>query len=145
MKNLLNTSIACAIVLTTCYSCSIEPIETNPIETSLETEDLAAFQDVQDPCVDQDPQARITNNGTTPVTLEIANMEGTILHTVTDLAPGNVSGYLTFAPDSMMFSITKGFTGVGDEKVTHEMTTCMSYDMEIGPDNNLIPSAPVNL
>lgn len=145
MKNLLNKAIASAIVLTTCFNCSTESIESNQLETSFVTEEPTLFQDTQDPCVDQDPRARISNNGSTSVTLEIANLEGTILHTVADLSPGNVSGFLTFAPDNMVFIVTKGTTGVADEKVTYDMTSCMSYDMEIGPDNNLTSSTPVNL
>lgn len=145
MKNLLNYAIAFAIVTTTCLSCSVEQVEIEATETALDFEQPAVSFDVMDPCDNQDPQARITNNGTTSVTLEIANMEGTILHTVTDLAPGNASGYLTFAPDTIIFSVTKSVTGVGDDKVSHEMTTCMSFDMEVGPDNVLLPSVPFAL
>lgn len=149
MKNLLNKAIACAIVMTTCFNCSVEPIENNqfemPLKASLETEEIQVSQDIQDPCSGQDPQARITNNGTTTVTLEIANMEGTILHTVADLAPGAVSGYLTFAPDDIIFNVSKDAINVMDEKVSHNMSTCMSFDMEVGADNNLVPSNPINL
>lgn len=145
MKNLLKRAIVCAIVMTTCFNCSDEPIENNQFESSFETENPLAFQDSQDPCADQDPQARLTNNGTSEVTLEIANMDGTMLHTVEDLAPGDSSGYLTFAPDNIIFNVTKTAFGVGDDKIIFEMDTCMSFDMEVGADDNLIPSTPVNL
>ena len=145
MKNLLKHAIACAIVMTTCFNCSDESIENNQFEASYETENPTAFQDTLDPCTTQDPQARLTNNGTSAVTLQIANLDGTILHTVANLAPGNASGYLTFAPDNIIFNVTKSTIGVGDEKVIYEMNTCMSFDMEVGTDDNLMPSTPITL
>lgn len=145
MKNLLNLAIACAVVTIICFSCSNEPIETSQFEMPLEADAPTTFFEMLDPCSEQDPRARITNNGTTTVTLQIATIEGTILHTVADLAPGAVSGYLTFAPNEIIFDISKDDINVVDEKVTHTMETCMSYDIEVGADNNLVPSSPVNL
>ncbi|WP_299336759.1 hypothetical protein [uncultured Psychroserpens sp.] len=136
MKNLLKNAIACAIVITTCFSCSVE---------SIEEQQLLDNQIAQDPCADQDPQARITNNGTIAVTLQIATIDGTILHTVQDLAPGNTSSYLSFASGDIIFNVIKNTTGVSDNKVVFAMDQCMSYDMEIDSNNDLLPNTPVNL
>jgi len=144
MKNLLKSTIAFAIVMTTCFNCSVEPIETTLLEDSLLLED-STTPETQDPCSNQDPQARITNNGTIAITLEIATIDGTILHTVQDLGPGNVSGYLTFSPGDIVFNVSKNTTGISDEKVMYTMNQCMSYDIEVAPDNNLTSSLPVNL
>ena len=90
MKNLLRSIIAFAII-STCYNCTVESDENVLLEDTLIT--ASTFNSNPPPCSNQDPQARITNNGTISVTLEIATLDGTILHTVADLAPGNVSGY----------------------------------------------------
>ncbi len=142
MKNLLKT-IALAIVVSTWCNCSVESLDGAPIEGSVIS--AATLNTNPPPCSDQDPQARITNNGTVPITLEIATGDGTILHTVADLAPGNVSGYLTFAPGEIIFNVEKNASGESDEKLFYTMNLCMSFDIEVAPDNNLTNSTPVNL
>lgn len=142
MKNLLRSIIAFAII-STCYNCTVESDENVLLEDTLIT--ASTFNSNPPPCSNQDPQARITNNGTISVTLEIATLDGTILHTVADLAPGNVSGYLTFAPGDIIFNVEKNTTGESDEKQIYTMNQCMSFDIEVAPDNNLTNSTPVNL
>ncbi len=142
MKNLLQSIVAFAII-STCYNCTVESYDDAPTEDALVSE--ATLNSNPPPCSDQDPQARITNNGTIPITLEIATVDGTILHTVADLAPGNISGYLTFAPGDIIFNIEKNTTGESDEKLFYTMGQCMSFDIEVAPDNNLTNSTPVNL
>nr|WP_321235082.1 hypothetical protein [uncultured Psychroserpens sp.] len=144
MKNLLKYTIACAIVMTTCYSCSVESIENEQLETAIVLED-STLPNTQDPCTGQDPQARITNNGTILVTLQIATIDGTVLHTVQDLAPGNSSSYLMFAEGDIIFNISKNTTGLSDEKVVYTMGECMSFDIEVDTDNNLTTAVPINL
>ncbi|MCD2258770.1 hypothetical protein [Psychroserpens luteolus] len=140
MKNLLKNAIACAIVMTTCFNCSVESIESDQFDNS-----ILENQNTQDPCSDQDPQARITNNGTVSITLQIANIDGTLLHTVSNLAPGDASGYLTFSADDIIFNVSKNTTGISDEKVVYTMDQCMSFDMEVDVDNYLTSSTPQNL
>ncbi|WP_047546497.1 hypothetical protein [Psychroserpens sp. Hel_I_66] len=140
MKNLLNNTIACAIVMTTCFNCSYETIENEPLEES-----LLIIAEAQAECVEQDPQARITNNGTITISLQIASIDGTILHNIGNIAPGDASGFLTFAPDDIIFNVSKNTTGVSDEKVSYTMGQCMSFDMELGADNALVPSSPEDL
>jgi len=125
--------------MATCFNCSVESIETEQLEQSLLT--------VPTPleCSNQDPQARITNNGTVAVTLQIVTIDGTILHTVTNLAPGNASGFLTFAAADIIFNVSKNTTGISDEKVVYTMDQCMSFDMEVDTDNYLTNSVPENL
>ena len=139
MKNLLNNAIACAIVMTTLFSCSNESIENNQIEEALL--DTPSTEN----CFNQDPQARITNNGTISIKLQIVSTDGTILHTVDNIMPGDASGFLTFAPDDIIFNISKNTTGLQDDKVVHTMDLCMSFDMELGTDNYLVAGSPENL
>lgn len=142
MKKLLQSIVAFAIILT-CYTCTTDSYNDAPLEDAVIT--ASTFNSNPPPCSNQDPQARITNNGTIPITLEIATIDGTILHTVADLAPGNVSGYLTFAPGDIIFNVEKNLTGTSDEKLFYTMNQCMSFDLEVAPDNNLTNSTPVNL
>nr|WP_321222795.1 hypothetical protein [uncultured Psychroserpens sp.] len=145
MKNLLTNAIACAIVMTSLFSCSVESIENEQLEEALLTTTDTVVTPNTESCIDQDPQARITNNGTITLTLQIASTDGTILHTVENIAAGTSSGYLTFAPDEVVFNIVKNTTGIQDDKVVFTMGQCMSYDMVVGADNNLIAGAPVSL
>ena len=138
MKNLLKNAIAYAIVLTTCYNCSVESIELEQFQES-------QFETPNIQCTNQDPQARLTNNGTVDITLQIVTIDGVILHTVQDLAPGLSSGYLTFASGDIIFNVSKNTTGIDDEKVVHTMNQCMSFDIEVGTDNYLTGSVPQNL
>jgi hypothetical protein len=140
MKNLLKNAIACAIVMTTLFSCSYESIENNELEES-----LLVTPNAPEECLNQDPQARITNNGTISITLQIASTDGTILHTVNNITAGSSSGFLTFAPDEVVFNIEKNTTGIQDDKVVFTMDQCMSYDMVLGTDNNLVAGSPENL
>ena len=143
MKNLLKNAIACAIVMSTLFNCSVESIE------SIENESLeASAPESSNPlfdCSGQDPQARITNNGTISITLQIASIDGTVLHTVDNLAAGSASGFLTFAPDEIIFNISKNTTGIQDDKVVFVMDQCMSFDMVLGADNYLVAGSPENL
>ncbi|WP_298901649.1 hypothetical protein [uncultured Psychroserpens sp.] len=140
MKNLLKNAIACAIVMTTCFNCSVESIENEQFENV-----IPENQNTQDVCENQDPQARITNNGTISITLEIATTDGVVLQTAQDLAPGTSSSYLTFEANDIIFNVVKNATGFNDEKVVHTMNQCMSFDMEVGIDNYLISSSPEDL
>jgi len=140
MKNLLKNAIACAIVTSALFSCSVESIENELLESSFE-----ATSEPQFDCSGQDPQARITNNGTISITLQIASIDGTILHNVENIAAGSASGFLTFAPEEVIFNISKNTTGIQDDKVVFMMDQCMSFDMELGADNYLVAGTPVNL
>lgn len=140
MKNLLKNAIACAIVMTTLFNCSNESIENDQME-----EALLDNSNMQLDCLNQDPQARITNNGTITITLQIASIDGTILHNVGNIMPGNSSGFLTFAPDDIIFNVSKNTTGIQDDKVIFTMDQCMSFDMELGVDNYLVSGMPMSL
>ncbi|MBR9914615.1 MAG: hypothetical protein GYB32_07275 [Algicola sp.] len=145
MKNLLKHAIACAIVFTSCFNCSVESLQDEPTDVNNAIESSTVTQAFDPVCDAQDPQARITNNGTIAVTLEIATSEGIVLHTVSNLSPGNASSYLAFAADDIIFNVIKNTTGVTDEKVVYTMDQCMSFDIEVGSDNYLIETVPVNL
>ena len=143
MKNLLKNAIACAIVMSLLVNCSVESVEI--MDSELLEQSAPMLLEVLMVCADQDPQASITNNGTIPVTFEILTLDGTILHTIPNIAPGNSSGYLTFAPDEIVFNISKNTTGLQDDKIIFVMNHCMSFDLELGFDNYLVAATPYDL
>ncbi|WP_204345044.1 hypothetical protein [Psychroserpens algicola] len=145
MKNLLKYTILCAVVMTTCFNCSVESIENEQFEESFLLENAIAPNSQNPPCSGVDPQARITNNGSVVVTLQIATAEGVVLHTVQDLAPGNSSSYLMFAEGNVIFNVEKNTTGLRDEKVVYTMNQCMSFDLEVDTDNYLTDATPESL
>jgi hypothetical protein len=143
MKNLLKNALACAVVMSLFVNCTVESVET--MNSELLKQSTPTLFEVLTVCVDQDPQASITNNGTIPVTFEILTLDGTILHTIPNIAPGNSSGYLTFAPDEIVFNISKNTTGLQDDKIVFVMNQCMSFDLELGATNYLVAGTPYAL
>ncbi|MFT6731442.1 MAG: hypothetical protein ACJA1H_002783, partial [Glaciecola sp.] len=137
MKNLLKNAIACAIVMSMLFSCSYESIETEQTEAFLQEAPSS-----QADCLDQDPQAGITNNGTISINLQITSIDGTILHNIENIAAGSSSGFLTFAPSEVIFNISKNTTGIQDDKVVFTMDQCMSFNMVLGADNYLVAGSP---
>ena len=137
MKTYLTKAIACAIVLTTCFSCSIEPID-NPQSITITSE-----ESLLDPCTGVNPTARLTNNGDVNFDLEIYTIDGILLNHEYNIAPGSASTWKSFVPGETMFSVTN--STYEDEKVIYTMNTCMEFDMEIGVDNKLTSATPVTL
>ena len=136
MKNLLKNAIASAIVMSMLFNCSVESIESEQEQLLFQT------PNAQNDCADEDPQARVTNGGTIAITFQISTLDGTVLHLVENIAPGNSSGFLTFAPDDIVFNISKNTTGIQDDKVVFTMNQCMSFDMVLGADNYLAAGSP---
>ena len=70
MKNLLK-AIACAIVVFTCYNCSVESAATIQEESLLSQEDVIDLEVPEVLCTSQDPQAILTNNSLVAVDFEV--------------------------------------------------------------------------
>lgn len=137
MKNLLRT-IASAILLLALLNCTSETLDTNE-SALLETE---AQADVN-ACVGANPEARITNNGTVPIDLDILDVDGNVVGFVYNLAPGNTSNWLSFLPGEILFAVSNDF--FEDEKVVYTMTTCMIFDMEVDGTNALTSAVPESI
>lgn len=140
MKRLL-IFVAAATMALTSFNCSVEPVDYIEQEINL-SEDEISFE-TNDPCVGSNPEARITNNGTVPMNLDILDDSGNVVGFVHNLLPGNTSSWISFPPGEVMFSVSNDF--VEDEKVIYEMTTCMIFDMEVDPDNKLTSAEPQNI
>ncbi len=140
MKRLL-IPLAVATIAISAFNCSVEPLDFSPQEISVYLEDISL--DANDPCVGSNPEARITNNGTVPMNLDILDENGNVVGFVYNLLPGNTSTWISFPPGEIMFSVSNDF--VEDEKVIYEMTTCMIFDMEVAPDNKLTSAEPQSI
>jgi len=140
MKHLLRT-VACATMVLTLFNCTVDPVEYNDAELLLTEENITA--EVNDPCDGDNPEARITNNGTVPIDLDILNENNEVVGFVHNLLPGNTSIWLTFPPGDLLFSVSNDF--VQDEKVVYSMSTCMIFDMEVDIDNLLTEAEPESI
>lgn len=140
MKNLLKT-IALAICISTCFSCSVEPLDSSNPELNSTEE----FQESADAnmCAGEDPEVRITNNGTVAINLHVLNDADATVASVTNLLPGEVSSWLSFETGEMLFSVSND--QVQDIKVVYMMDTCMIFDMEVNSDNELTSATPEQL
>ena len=143
MKNLFMHVLTCAVSMTVICSCTTESIES--LDNDIESEVVLEATDIQTDCEGEDPQAQLTNNGTVPIMLEIATIDGTFLHVVENIAPGTTTSLFTFSPDEIIFNVSKNTTGIQDDKVVFVMDACTRYDMVVGPDNYLVAGAPTSL
>ena len=142
MKNLLKM-IAFAILLITLYNCTSEPLSNSDqdqfIIEDIVIEDIEASSDANN-CIGDNPEARITNNGSVPIDLDIFNENGDLIGFVHNLAPGNTSNWIIFPPGDILFAVSNDT--YEDEKVIYTMTTCMIFDMEFESNNSLSNQTP---
>ena len=139
MKTYLTKIIACAIIISTCFSCTVEPVSNDVINPEINSSDLT----LADPCNGNNPRARLTNNGSINFDLEILTLDGILLNHEYNITPGSSTSWLHFVPGEVIFSVTN--TSIEDEKLVYEMLTCMEFDMEIDIDNKLTDAEPIQL
>ena len=135
MKNLLR-NIASAILLLALLNCTSEPlgnVDPEILETQIALDAVS--------CVGTDPEARITNNGTVPIDLDILNMDGDVLGFAHNLAPGETSIWISFPEGEILFAVSNDF--FEDEKVVYTMNICLTFDMEVDGSNTLTSAVPI--
>ncbi|NNC70278.1 MAG: hypothetical protein HKN90_05570 [Flavobacteriaceae bacterium] len=130
MKNLLNLSMVLAILLISA-SCTNELIEQE--DMNLEAERITS-------CSSQNPKARITNNGSDDVDLEIFDESGTLLGAAYDVEPGTVSSWKSFSAGVIEFKIS---TAISVKSIVIDMGTCTGYDVTIDANNHLDTDQPI--
>ena len=138
MKNLLKT-IAFAVVVFTCYNCSVESADTNQDESLSSQEELASFQAQEVLCSSQDPQAILTNNSLLPTDFEVFDQFGLLITHAYGVPVGDVSPALTF-PDGVITFIVS--TSVSIKEIKIDMGNCMIYEVEIDENNQLDTDVP---
>jgi hypothetical protein len=88
-------------------------------------------------CKNEDPRARIVNNGTQKASVQIKTSNGNTVN-INNVDPGTSSEFSSYAPGTVMFTIT--VAGTNYEK-TVEMLECFEYDIAID-QNNVVTSTP---
>ena len=88
-------------------------------------------------CKNEDPRARIINNGTNKASVQIKTSDGNTVN-INNVDPGTSSEYASYAPGTVTFTIT--VNGNNYEK-TVDMLECYEYDIAID-ENNVVTSTP---
>jgi hypothetical protein len=84
-------------------------------------------------CKNEDPRARIINNGTNKASVQIKTSNGNTVN-INNVDPGTSSDYSSYAPGNVTFTIT--VNGNNYEK-TVDMQECFEYDIAIDQNNNI--------
>lgn len=141
MKNLLK-AIACAIVVSTCYNCSVESTETVQENSQFSQEEITSIEVPEIQCVAQDPQAILTNNSLIPANFEVFDQFGLLMTHAYGVPAGNVSPTLTF-PDGMTTFVVS--TSSSTKEIKIDMGNCMVYEVEIDENFQLDTDVPNQL
>jgi len=149
MKYLLKY-FALTVLVFTFFNCAVEPMEflegsTNSIVEEIENSalgDRANTVATDSSFNNQDPKARIVNNGTVNVDLEIYDADGNIVGRKYGVGPGEHSDWMEFSCGETTFLVS---TGSSDKLVVLDMGTCMIYDMEVGSNNQMVSDQAVQL
>ncbi len=92
----------------------------------------------KDKCDGENPEARLVNNGTTSIDVQIKTSGGNT-ENINNIAKGTESAYRSFAPGQVVFTITpKGLPLVVD---TVYMDHCYTYDITLNSENKVVTTA----
>ena len=88
-------------------------------------------------CKDEDPSARIINNGTENASVQIKTSGGSTIN-INNVAPGAASEYASYVPGVVTFTIT-----VSNKEYVETVTMeeCFKYDIAIDSKNNITTTA----
>ena len=84
-------------------------------------------------CKGEEPRARISNNGTVSVDVQIKTSDGNTVN-INNVAPGTTSEFKNYAAGEVTFTIV--VNKVTAEK-TIPMSDCFEYDISIDANNNI--------
>lgn len=90
-------------------------------------------------CRDEDPAARIINNGTQKASVQIKTSAGNTVN-INNVDPSTSSPYSSYAAGQITFTIV--VNSISYVKIV-DMTNCFYYDIAIDASNN-ITSTPIN-
>ena len=89
--------------------------------------------------VNEDPRARIINNGTEKASVQIKTSGGNTVN-INNVDPGTSSTYSSYASGQVTFTIT---VKIVDYVKTFDIGKCYDYDIAIDGNNN-ITSTPID-
>ncbi|WP_123776004.1 hypothetical protein [Brumimicrobium aurantiacum] len=85
-------------------------------------------------CNDDDPLARIANNGTSTANLQITASNGDVV-SITELEKGTISSEKVYSVGTTILNGTIENEQISD---TFELSTCTAYDITINSDNEIV-------
>lgn len=136
MKYLLK-KISLATVILLISSCSVESIESEPIEEIV----LNSLT-----CVDANPEARFINNGTIAFDFKIYDSNMVLLGDFQNVAPGSTTNWTSFDEGEVLFSLQQTLTsGVSDQKLETTLNNCSTLDVIMGSNNSLLENSPIDI
>lgn len=86
-------------------------------------------------CKNEDPRARIINNGTDVTSVQIMTSGGNT-ENINNIAVGTTSDYRSYAPGNVVFTVSVGNNAPIVKTVA--MEDCYEYNIEIGANNTVI-------
>lgn len=90
-------------------------------------------------CKNEDPRARIINNGTEKASVQIKTSGGNTVN-INNIDPGTSSDYSSYAPGLVTFTIT---VSNSTYEKAFDLGECFDYDIAIDASNN-ITSLPID-
>jgi len=90
-------------------------------------------------CKNENPRARIINNGTDKASVQIQTSGGNTVN-INNIETGTSSAYSSYAPGQVQFTIT---VSSNNYVKTFNMAECFDYDIAIDASNN-INSTPID-
>ena len=88
-------------------------------------------------CKNENPRARILNNGTDKASVQIKTSAGNTVN-INNVDPGTASAYSSYAAGQIVFTIT--VKTINYEKAFN-MGQCFDYDIAIDANNNITSTA----
>lgn len=84
-------------------------------------------------CRNEDPSARIVNEGTIKASVQIQTSNGNTVN-INNVQPGTSSDYASYAPGNCKFTVSVGSANAVE---TIDMYQCYNYDIIIDGNNNI--------
>jgi hypothetical protein len=91
-------------------------------------------------CRNEEPRARIVNNGTDKVSVQIMTTGGNTVN-INNILPGTASAYASYAPGSVQFTIA--FQSHPDTTVSVAMLECWEYEIVVDASDH-VSSTPTD-
>lgn len=139
MKN-LKLGTFCVLMSFLFFNCSTEAIDSET-QNLVQTESISSdFPETN--CANQEPIARLLNNGSLHFDLEIFDEEGQLLYSVYNIHPGTSTDWVDLPVGQITFNVSNSNSS---KPVVLDMGNCMAYEMEIGSNNQLMSDQPIHL
>lgn len=133
MKYLLKYFVITVMALSF-FNCVVEPMEFQDGYNNAIVDEIENLVATEVACDNQAPKARIINNSTVEVNLEIYDVDGNLLASEYKIESGHLSDWSDFSAGEITFLINNGSS---DKIIVCNMGTCMTFIMEVDANNQI--------